>query len=107
MRSYNIWNKVTACIYKGGKSYGANDTGEVTIVVGTSARNSEFLVRHVTTKRIEGDYTVFRFGLDLDDSGHLEVLKTKWMDTQTKEWFDEDPTAPIPDALAERARAVV
>ena len=29
MASYPIWNRITACIYKGGKSYGVRETGEV------------------------------------------------------------------------------
>ncbi len=88
-RSYPIWNDVSACIYSGSKSYGAKDTSTVTVRVGTSASNSEVLVQHVTTRRFEGDYTVFRFGVDC---GHgLEVLKTKWMHTKTQKWFDENP----------------
>lgn len=89
--SYPIWNDVEACIYKSSKSYGAKDTSEATVRVGTSAKNSEVLVTHCTTKRIEGDYTVFKFGVDFEDGKGLQVLKTKWMNTKTKEWFDEKP----------------
>ena len=28
MRTYPIWNKITACIYNSSKSYGVKDTGE-------------------------------------------------------------------------------
>ena len=31
MKSYPIWNIVTACIYKGAKSYGVKKTGEVEV----------------------------------------------------------------------------
>ncbi len=36
MRSYPIWNDVTACIYKGAKSYGVKERGEVEVRIGTS-----------------------------------------------------------------------
>jgi len=87
--SYPIWNDVTACIYKSSKSYGARDAGEVSVYVGTSAKNSELLVIHTTTRRIEGDYTVFKFGVDTGNG--LEVLKTLYMHTKTKQWFNEKP----------------
>ena len=106
-RQYNIWSKVTAHGYKGDKSYGAKDTTEAKILVGPTPQTSELLVHHVTTRREEGEYTVFRFGVDLEGNGQLEVLKTKWMHTESKAWFDVDPTAPTPDALAERARVAL
>ena len=51
MASYPIWNRITACIYKGGKSYGVRETGEVTVLVGTSASNSHLFVKHCVTHR--------------------------------------------------------
>lgn len=87
--SYPIWNDVTSCIYKSSKSYGARDTSETEVRVGTSAKNSEPLVRHVTTRRQDGEYTVFRFGVDTGDG--FETLKTKWMHTKTHTWYDEQP----------------
>ena len=51
MASYPIWNRITACIYKGGKSYGVRETGEVEILVGTSAANSHLFVKHCVTHR--------------------------------------------------------
>lgn len=89
MRQYPIWHNVTACNYKGSKSYGSINTAETQVYVGTSSSNSELLVRHVTTRREEGQWTVFRFGVDTGDG--LDVLKTKWMHTATKTWFDKDP----------------
>lgn len=50
-RSYPIWNKITACIYQGDKSFGAKQTSEQTILVGSSAKNSETLATIITTKR--------------------------------------------------------
>ncbi len=91
--SYPIWNEVEACIYKGNKSYGARDTSECIVKVGTSKKNSEFLAQHVTTRRTEGDYIVFRFGVDIGKG--LRVLKTKWMHAKTREWFDIDPTQQV------------
>lgn len=90
--SYPIWNDIAACIYSSSKSFGAKDTSSTTVRVGTSATNSEVLVRHVTTRRLEGEYTVFRFGVDLCDGAGLHVLKTMWMHTKSHEWFAEDPT---------------
>ena len=65
MKSYPIWNTITACIYKSSKSYGVKDTGEVTINVGTSASNSHIFLRHTTTHRMldNGDRE-YRFYLD-------------------------------------------
>ena len=87
--SYPTWNDVSACIYSSGKSFGARDTSQTVVRVGTSASNSEVLVTHVTTRRVEGEFTVFRFGVDIGNG--LQVLKTKWMNTKTHEWFDEEP----------------
>tara|TARA_R100000781_G_scaffold112037_1_gene78951 strand:- start:43 stop:303 length:261 start_codon:yes stop_codon:yes gene_type:complete len=55
MKSYPIWNIVTACIYKGSKSYGVKETGEVEVRVGTSASNSHTFLRHTTTHRLLED----------------------------------------------------
>lgn len=87
--SYPIWHDVTACNYKSSKSYGSRDTAETTVRVGTSASNSELLVRHCTTRRTEGDYTVFRFFVDTGDG--FECVKRKWMHAKTREWFDTKP----------------
>ena len=92
-RSYPIWNDVSACIYSGSKSYGAKDTSTVTVRVGTSASNSEVLVQHVTTRREEGEYTVFRFGVDCGMG--LQVLKTLWMHTKKQTWHETDPRLTV------------
>jgi hypothetical protein len=65
MASYPIWNRITACIYKGGKSYGVRETGEVEILVGTSASNSHLFVKHCVTHRLHDDGSrEYRFYLD-------------------------------------------
>ena len=65
MASYPIWNKVTACIYKGAKSYGVKQTGDVSVYVGSSARNSHHFLNHTTTFRLlENGDREFRFYLD-------------------------------------------
>jgi len=87
--SYPIWNDVEACIYKTSKSFGARNTSTTKVYVGTSKSNSELLVEHVTTKRIVGDFTIFRFGVDTGSG--LEVLKTMYMHTKTKVWFPDKP----------------
>lgn len=61
MKSYPIWNKVQACIYKSNKSYGAKDFSECEILVGSSANNSHTLGK-VSTKRIEKE-DVIKFEL--------------------------------------------
>ena len=65
MRSWPIWNLITACVYKSDKSYGVKATGEVTVKVGTSASNSHIFLRHATTHRMldNGDRE-YRFYLD-------------------------------------------
>lgn len=72
-RSYPIWNEIDSCAYKSGKSYGVKETGEVKVKVGTSAKNYFDFLSHCVTKRIEGDYTVFRFSVD------GVVIKTGWL----------------------------
>ena len=65
MRSYPIWNDVTACIYKGAKSYGVKERGEVEVRIGTSGANSHYFLNHKTTHKIldNGDRE-YRFYLD-------------------------------------------
>ena len=65
MRSYPIWNLITACIYQSGKSYGVKDQGDVKVLVGSSARNSHEFLTHSTTHRFlpNGDRE-FRFYVD-------------------------------------------
>ena len=65
MKSYPVWNEVTACIYKGSKSYGVKETGEVQVYVGTSASNSHAFVKHCTTHRVLDDGSrEYRFYVD-------------------------------------------
>jgi hypothetical protein len=63
--SYPIWNDVSACIYKSGKSWGAKTAAAVAVLVGSSARNSHKFVTHTTTHRQHpnGDRE-FRFFVD-------------------------------------------
>lgn len=92
MRSYPIYHKITACNYKSSKSFGSVDTSETEVLVGTGRSVSEPLVRHVTTKRVEGDYTVFRFGVDLHDGKGLTILKTMKMHTKSRVFVDTGET---------------
>jgi len=65
MSSYPIWNKITACIYKGGKSYGVRKNGEVEVLVGSSASNSHNFVSHsVTHRKLENGDRSFHFYVD-------------------------------------------
>jgi hypothetical protein len=94
-RAYPIWNDVSACIYKSGKSYGARDTSEATVYVGTSKNNSEFLAKTITTRRSFGQHhTVFRFGIDTGKG--LKVIATKYMHNKTRAWTTTPPKETQP-----------
>mgnify|MGYP003109647210 FL=1 len=68
MRTYPIWNKITACIYNSSKSYGVKDTGENEIYIGSSAKNSHLFLHSIITKRTEntkyGKCIVFKYSVD-------------------------------------------
>ena len=65
MRSYPIWNDVTACVYKGAKSYGVKETGDVEVLIGTSASNSHTFLKHSTTHRqLDNGDREYRFYID-------------------------------------------
>ena len=65
MKQYPIWNIVTACIYKSGKSYGVKERGEVEVRVGTSSSNSHVFVNHRTTHKVlENGDREYRFFVD-------------------------------------------
>ena len=65
MKQYPIWNIVTSCIYKSGKSYGVKERGEVEVRIGTSSKNSHVFLHHKTTHKIldNGDRE-YRFYVD-------------------------------------------
>ena len=69
-RQYPIWNSITACVYKNDKSYGAKDTSENNIFVGTSAKYSYEHCKVITTKRevfnekLNRNVLIFRTSLD-------------------------------------------
>ncbi len=88
-RHYKIWHEIEACNYAGSKSYGSKDTAETTVKIGTSKKNSHVLVQHVTTQREEGEYTVFRFGVSIGDSGQLDTIATRYMHTKSREMRPE------------------
>jgi len=79
-RMYPIWNEVEACIYKSSKSYGARDTGSVSVKVGTSASNSHHFVKHAVTHRINEDGSrEYRFYVD------GEIVKKATLEKGSKE----------------------
>ena len=64
-RQYPIWNKVEACIYKGNKSYGVKERGEVEVRIGTSGSNSYHFLNHRTTHKVlENGDREYRFYVD-------------------------------------------
>ena len=65
MKSYPIWNKIQACIYKSGKSYGIKDDGHNEILIGTSAKNSHSFVKiRVTHKKHDDGTRTYHFYID-------------------------------------------
>lgn len=78
-RSYPIWTKVEACIYKSDKSFGAKDTSAQTIMVGTGAKNSHEIAQICTTRREVDDFIIFKFSLD------GEILKELKFNKKTEE----------------------
>ena len=65
MASYPIWNKITACIYKGSKCFGVRNDGLNEILIGTSKSNShEFVKTRVTHKKHEDGTRTYNFYLD-------------------------------------------
>jgi hypothetical protein len=87
MRMYPIWNKVTACIYKGDKSYGVKRVGEVSVLVGTSASNSHHFIDHKVTHRLmdNGD-RIYRFYIN--DKLIKESILRKGSSELENEWFE-------------------
>jgi hypothetical protein len=78
-RSYSIWNEVQACIYKGSKSWGAKDTCDVNVNVGSSAKYSNHFVNYTTTKReIKKNLFEFRHYVD------KKLIKRALFDNLTK-----------------------
>tara|TARA_R100000149_G_C5824188_1_gene102294 strand:- start:202 stop:486 length:285 start_codon:yes stop_codon:yes gene_type:complete len=64
-KSYPIWNRITACIYKSDKSYGVRERGEVEVRIGTSGSNSYHFLNHKTTHKIlENGDREYRFYVD-------------------------------------------
>ena len=94
MRQYPIWNIITACIYKSGKSYGVKDTGEVEVRVGTSSSNSHLFLKHTTTHRqLENGDREYRFYIDgkcirrailKKGSSELEYLQPDYLEVKAK-----------------------
>jgi len=89
--SYPIWNDVQACIYKGSKSWGAKNTCDVNVNVGSSATNSNLFVNHTTTRReINKDLFEFRFYVD------NRIIKRGLFDKKNKTFnlLDREPVTP-------------
>ena len=64
-RSYPIWNRITACIYKGSKCFGVKNDGLNEILIGTSKSNShEFVKTRITHKKQDDGTRTYHFYLD-------------------------------------------
>ena len=51
MGSYNIWNSVNSCLYKGKQSYGVKDHSEIDMFVGYGSRNSTLMTTIKQTRK--------------------------------------------------------
>ena len=78
-RAYPIWNNVDACIYGSSKSWGAKDTCNVNVSVGSSSKYSNHFVNYTTTKReIKKNLFEFRHYVD------KKLIKRALFDNLTK-----------------------
>ena len=87
--SYPIYNEVEACIYGSSKNWGAKDTCNVNVKVGSSATYSNHFVNHTTTKReIKKNLFEFRFYVD------KQIIKRALFDNLTKSFnfLDREPS---------------
>ena len=73
MKQYPIWNIINSCIYKGAKSYGVRDHGDVEVRVGTSSRNSYTFVEHSISHRLHDDGKVIKTGILKKGADMLEI----------------------------------
>jgi hypothetical protein len=62
-RSYPIWNRIQACIYKKSKCYGIKNDGSNEILIGTSKSNSHSFAKTRVThqKSYDGTRTYYFF----------------------------------------------
>ncbi len=92
-RSYPIWCDVWAPDYanSNGKGYGARAMSDTTVRVGSSPSYSEELVRTTVHKLHDGEFFRFEFLVDLLDGEGSRVVKCKWFNPDTKEFYDNDP----------------
>ena len=82
-RSYPIWNKITACIYKGSKCFGVRNDGLNEILIGTSKSNShEFVKTRITHKKHDDGTRTYHFYLD-DKLIKKATLKNKEIQIET------------------------
>jgi hypothetical protein len=88
-RAYSIWNDVEACIYNSSKSWGAKDTCNVNVNVGSSSKYSNHFVTHTTTKKeIKKNLFEFRFYVN------KQIIQRALFDNLTKSFnfLDREPS---------------
>jgi len=88
-RAYSIWNDVEACIYNSSKSWGAKDTCNVNVNVGSSSKYSNHFVSHTTTKKeIRKNLFEFRFYVN------KQIIQRALFDNLTKSFnfLDREPS---------------
>ena len=86
-RSYNIWNSVNSCLYKGNQSYGVKDHSEIDMFVGFGVNNSSKMATIKQTRKRIGDWDSFR--LYVDD----KVIKSKYYNYKTKKFTNRMPNS--------------
>ena len=88
MRMYPIWNEINSCAYKNGKSYGVKRVGEVSVLVGTSAKNSPHFIDHKVTHRLmENGDRIYRFYIN--NKVIKESILKKGSSELEDKWFVE------------------
>ena len=88
-RAYPIYNEVEACIYGSSKNWGAKDTCNVNVKVGSSSKYSNHFVSHTTTKReIKKNLFEFRFYVN------KQIIQRALFDNLTKSFnfLDREPS---------------
>tara|TARA_R100000734_G_C3310404_1_gene101185 strand:+ start:321 stop:602 length:282 start_codon:yes stop_codon:yes gene_type:complete len=84
--SYNIWNSVNSCLYKGKQSYGVKDHSEIDMFVGYGSSNSTLMTTIKQTRKRIGDWDSFRLYID------NKVVKAMYYNYKTKKFTRRMPS---------------
>lgn len=84
--SYNIWNSINSCAYKGKQSYGVKDHSEIDMFVGFGSSNSTLMSTIKQTRKRIGDWDSFRLYVD------NKVIKSMYYNYKTKKFTRRLPS---------------